>query len=93
MRHTLLSILLLLLLSSRLNAGDDFCGLRNNTFLSGETITFKVFYALGIYVSAGEAVFNINLVRMNNKPVYHITADGKTFGFYDSFFKVREKYE
>jgi hypothetical protein len=93
MRHALLSILLLLLLSSHLNAGDDFCGLRNNTFVSGEMITFKVFYTLGFYVAAGEAVFNVNLERMNNKPVYHITADGKTFNFYDSFFKVRDKYE
>ena len=93
MRHTLLSILLLLVLSSHLNAGDDLCGLRNKAFVSGETITFKIFYALGIYVSAGEAVFTVNLEHMNNKPVYHVTADGKTFGFYDSFFKVRDKYE
>lgn len=93
MRHTLISILLLLVLSSHLNAGDDSCNLRNNTFVSGETLTFKVFYALGFYVSAGEAVFTVNLEHMNNKAVYHITADGKTFGFYDSFFKVRDKYE
>jgi hypothetical protein len=93
MRHTVLSILILLFLSSDLNAGDDFCGLRNTTFVTGETMTFKVYYALGFYVAAGEAVFRVNLERMNNKPVYHITADGKTFSFYDSFFKVRDKYE
>jgi hypothetical protein len=93
MRRTFFSILLLLMLSSHLNAGDDFCGLRNSTFVSGEMLKFKVFYTLGIYVAAGEATFNVNLERMNNKPVYHITADGKTFSFYDSFFKVRDKYE
>jgi hypothetical protein len=27
------------------------------------------------------------------KPVYHITGDGKTYSFYDNFFKVRDKYE
>lgn len=93
MRHTTLSILFLLTFSLYLNAGDDFCGIRNKSFKSGETLVFKVFYTLGIYVSAGEAVFNVNLETMNNKPVYHITADGKTFSFYDSFFKVRDKYE
>ncbi len=93
MRHTILSFLLLLMVCLDLNAGDDFCGIRNKAFHSGERLVFRVFYALGIYVSAGEAVFTVNLERMNNKPVYHITADGKTFSFYDSFFKVRDKYE
>ena len=93
MRQTLLSIFLLLVLSLRLNAGDDFCGLRNTTFKAGESLTFKVFYTLGFYVAAGEATFNVGLERMNDKPVYHITGDGKTYSFYDSFFKVRDKYE
>ncbi|MEJ7768305.1 MAG: DUF3108 domain-containing protein [Chitinophagaceae bacterium] len=93
MRQTLLSILIVLGLNLPLNAGDDFCGLRNTTFQSGETLTFKVYYTLGIYVAAGEAKFTVNLERMNNKPVYHITGDGKTFSFYDSFFKVRDRYE
>jgi hypothetical protein len=94
MRQKLLLILLLLVFSLNMDAGDDFCGLRNTTFVSGESLTFKVFYTLaGIYVGAGEAVFTVNLEHMNNKPVYHITGDGKTFGFYDSFFKVRDKYE
>ena len=88
-----MSILLLLVFSMCLNAGDDFCGLRNNTFKSGESLTFKVFYTLGIYVPAGEAVITVNLERLNNRPVYHINADGKTFSFYDGFFKVRDKYE
>jgi hypothetical protein len=94
MKQGLLSALLLLVLSLPLNAGDDFCGLRNNTFQAGESLTFRVYYTLaGIYVSAGEATFNVSLERMNNKPVYHIVGDGKTFSFYDSFFKVRDRYE
>lgn len=92
MRQTLLSFLLVV--SLHLNAGDDFCGLRNTTFQTGESLTFKVYYTLaGIYVAAGEATFNVGLEHMNNKPVYHITGDGKTFSFYDKFFKVRDKYE
>jgi Protein of unknown function (DUF3108) len=84
---------LLLLSSVVLNAGDEFCGIRNTAFLAGEASTFKVYYTLGVYIAAGEATFNVNLEKLNNKPVYHITGEGKTYGFYDNFFKVRDKYE
>jgi hypothetical protein len=85
---------LLILISFNLNAGDDFCGIRNTAFKPGEVLVYKVFYTLaGVYVAAGEASFSVNLTRMNNKPVYHIVGDGKTYSFYDNFFKVRDKYE
>ncbi len=93
MRQILLSFLLFFMLSIPLSAGDEFCGIRNTTFQAGESLTFKVYYTLGIYVPAGEAKFNVILERMNNRPVYHIIGDGKTFNFYDSFFKVRDRYE
>jgi hypothetical protein len=48
---------------------------------------------MGMYVSAGEATFNTSLTTMNNRPVYHVTGDGKTYNFYDNFFKVRDRYE
>lgn len=86
-------VLGLMLLWFPLSAGDDFCGIRNNSFKAGEVITFKVYYTLGVYVAAGEATFRTTLERMNNKPVYHITGEGKTYNFYDNFFKVRDKYE
>lgn len=83
----------LVLLSSPLTAGDDFCGVRNRAFQAGEVITFKVYYTLGVYVAAGEATFRNTLEKLNGKPVYHIVGDGKTYNFYDNFFKVRDKYE
>jgi hypothetical protein len=87
------AVLCLVLLSFPLTAGDDFCGIRNKAFQAGESITFKVYYTLGVYVAAGEATFKTTLERMNNKPVYHIVGEGKTYNFYDNFFKVRDKYE
>jgi Protein of unknown function (DUF3108) len=84
---------LLLLPFIFLSAGDEFCGIRNTSFIAGEESTYKVYYTLGVYIAAGEASFNVNLERLNNKPVYHITGEGKTYSFYDSFFKVRDKYE
>lgn len=76
------------------DAGNESCGVVNTSFKAGEQITYKAYYTLaGIYVSAGEATFNVNLERLNSKPVYHIIGEGKTYGFYDGFFKVRDKYE
>jgi hypothetical protein len=85
---------LLVTLSIPLRAGDDFCGLLNHAFKSGESITYRVYYkVVGMYIAAGEAEFSVALENLNNKPVYHVTGDGKTYSFYDNFFKVRDKYE
>jgi hypothetical protein len=85
---------LLLLSSFSLSAGDEFCGIRNTAFQAGENTVFKVYYTVaGVFIAAGEANFTIVQEKLNNKPVYHITGDGKTYSFYDKFFKVRDKYE
>ena len=87
-------LLLLSVLSIPLQAGDEFCDIRNTAFQAGESITFKVYYTLaGVYVAAGEALFTNTLEKINERPVYHIVGDGKTYNFYDKFYKVRDKYE
>ena len=89
-----LVLLLLIVISFPLRAGDGFCELRNSAFSNGEMITLKVFYTVvGAYFGAGEASFTTTLEKMAGKPVYHIVGDGKTYSFYDKFFKVRDKYE
>jgi Protein of unknown function (DUF3108) len=81
-------------LSTPLQAGDDFCGLPNHAFQAGESLTYRVYYTLaGVYIAAGEATFTCVLEDLGGKPVYHVTGDGKTYSFYDNFFKVRDKYE
>ena len=88
------SIVLILFTASSLKAGDEFCGMRNTAFNGGEEINMRVYYStLGIYIAAGEATFSTTLDRYNGKPVYHCTGEGKTFSFFDKFFKVRDKYE
>lgn len=89
-----LTFLLLLFAGFSSQAQDGFCKVPNTAFAAGETITFKVFYTVvGAYFGAGEATFTTTLERLNNKPVYHVVGDGKTYSFYDNFFKVRDKYE
>ncbi|HEY4934954.1 MAG TPA: DUF3108 domain-containing protein [Puia sp.] len=85
---------LLIALSLPLRAGDDFCGIPNHAFQANESITYRVYYTLaGVYIAAGEATFTCVLEDLNGKAVYHVTGEGKTFSFYDNFFRVRDRYE
>lgn len=89
-----LTIILFTSITFPLRAGNGFCDVRNTAFNAGESITLKVFYTVaGMYVGAGEATFNSSLEKLNNVPVYHVIGEGKTFSFYDNFFKVRDRYE
>lgn len=73
---------------------DSFCGINNVAFKVDEEVSFTVFYAVaGIYVPAGTATFTSKLESVNNRPVYHVTGEGKTNGSYDWIYKVRDKYE
>jgi hypothetical protein len=74
--------------------GDEVCGARNTAFQAGETLKYKVYYTLaGVYAAAGEATFTTTLDRFDGKNVYHVVGDGKTYSFYDKFFRVRDRYE
>jgi Protein of unknown function (DUF3108) len=73
---------------------DSFCGIRNVAFKVDEEVSFTVYYAVaGLYVTAGTATFTSKLETVNNRPVYHVTGEGKTNGSYDWIYKVRDKYE
>ena len=74
--------------------GGDFCSIKNTSFTAGEVVTMKVFYnTLGMYVGAGEATFTTSLERFNGKTTYHCVGEGKTYSFFDKFYKVRDRYE
>ena len=88
-------ILVFILSSFELNRTDtEFCGIKNSAFLAGETLTMRVFYnTAGMYIGAGEASFTTSLERFNGKTTYHCVGEGKTYPFFDNFFRVRDRYE
>ncbi len=94
-KFTIPGILMLALCTISFTSGtSDFCGIKNGAYKEGEVITFKVFYStMGAYIGAGEAVFSTTLERFNGKTVYHHLGEGKTYSFFDNFFKVRDRYE
>jgi hypothetical protein len=58
---------------------DDFCGIRNTSFLGNEQLTLTVYYNVaGVYVNAGTATFTNVIEKLSGKTVYHITGEGKT---------------
>ncbi len=90
----LIAIICGLISSVSLTAGDDFCGIRNSAFQSGEQLTYNVFYSVvGIYVNAGTATFTTGLEHLGNRPVYHVIGAGTSNSNYDWIFKVRDRYE
>lgn len=73
---------------------NDFCGIRNNSFVAGEQLTFTVYYNVaGVFVNAGTASFTNTLERLAGKSVYHIVGVGTTNPSYDWIYKVRDRYE
>ncbi len=93
MKKTLL-VLLAISANVQLQAGDEFCGIRNRAFAAGENISYIVYYsALGMYVNAGNANFTTTLEKINNKPAYHTVGLGNSNNRYDWIFKVRDRYE
>lgn len=77
-----------------ITAAQEFCSIKNESWQSGEKITFHVYYTLaGIYIYGGAANFSIRLTDYNNQPAYHIVGEGRTNNFFDGFFKVRDRYE
>jgi hypothetical protein len=88
-----MAIMLLLVVNSFAQKS-EFCGIKNTAFLEGEKVVMKVFYnAMGAYIGAGEATFTTALSRFNGKNVFHCVGEGKTYPFFDKFFKVRDRYE
>lgn len=86
--------LLLILLTQKAWAQDEFCGGKNTSFQNGEHVYYKVYYNLSmIWVSAGEANFYVNEQSYNGHDAYHIIGEGRTIHSYEWFYKVRDKYE
>ena len=89
----LLTLIAMMIIAVLPTDSNNHCAIRNTAFQTGEAVTLKIYYTLGVYIAAGEVHFQVNQEYFNKKPVYHIIAEGRTYDFYDKFFKVRDRYE
>lgn len=64
-------------------------------FNKGEKATYKVKYDLYLNIPVGEVNFSIKeeAKELDGKNYTHLRAVGRTYGFYDAFFKVRDYYD
>lgn len=62
------------------------------SFKPGEKLSYRMKYG---FFTAAEANISVeeSPIKFENKPAYHIIAEGKTAGTFDVFYKVRNRYE
>ncbi|MFN3940384.1 MAG: DUF3108 domain-containing protein, partial [Chitinophagales bacterium] len=74
--------------------GAENCSIETQSFQTGESLTYKVYYNAGpMWVNAGEVYFKLQNTSMNNKQLYHAVSEAITYPSFDWFFKVRDKME
>lgn len=90
MKKIFFSCLLLILTSFMLESA-SICQVENNVFQSGEKLDYQLFYNVGfVWIQAGTCQFNVKAMTYNGKSALKLTADGKTYKSFDSFFRVRD---
>jgi hypothetical protein len=95
-KHLLLTVCVALCALASAKAQDscllfDMKG-KEPVFRSGERVTYTLSYTLGVWVPVGEAVFTTTLKNEHQRDFYHVEVDGKSFPFFDYFFKVRDYF-
>lgn len=91
MKKTLTILLLLLTCISVIAQQTNFRKIENKAFKEGEKLTFDVKYG---FVTAGIAVMQIpKIKRISGRDAYNITFTVNTVPTFDSFYKVRDRYE
>jgi hypothetical protein len=70
----------------------EFNTISEPVFKAGEQLTYTLKYG---FFTAAEAVINVEETdkKFDDRPAFHIVADGKTAGTFDVFYKVRNRYE
>lgn len=94
LRYFYTFLLLLLLSFSTYSQQETNCNIVNNAFSSGEKIVYEMSYTwFFVWTDVGEVEFTVNSERKEGKDLLHLKAIGKSYAFYDWFFKVRDLYE
>ncbi len=68
----------------------DPCHTHNNSFTSGELLTYKIYYNWNfVWLSAGEVTFKV----LDEGDQYHLQVVGKTYESYNWFFEVEDYFD
>jgi len=99
MRKSMVWLLIPLLFISGKNVGaadnDVIPVSSHHPIQPGEQLKYKVQYNLYFNVSVGKVTFNVQdkPISKSSSGCHRILAKGRTLGFYDNFYKIRDHYE
>jgi len=90
MRNSLLIAFILFLSFSA--AAQDIPYLKESVFKPGEELKYKLKYG---FISAAEGVLKVEPsdLKFNQKPIYHLSAQGKTSSAFSIFYNVNNRYD
>lgn len=90
MKHRLL--FLILLAAGQASSAQELHNVKELVFQVGEELKYKLRYG---FITAAEASIRVNYtdLKFNNKPVFHLVAEGRTAGSFNLFYKVRNRYD
>lgn len=89
-----LIVIIIAVIFSGITKGQDCLDTNNKSFGADEVLKYKVYYNWkDVWVKAGHVSFEVKEKTLNNKSVFHIKAKGKTYPFYNWFYKVNDVYE
>lgn len=70
------------------------CNVTNSAFSNGEETNYIISYNwFVVFSEVGTVSMKITSDRLFGHDAFHIFAEGKSYSWWDSFFKVRDKYE
>ncbi len=95
MRYIFSTLLVISLLSSvaySQNVNPEY--VNYSPFGQGEEVALSMSYSLFLFdIAVGEARFIVRDTIIENQNTLHLIGTGKSYSFYDHFFKVRDRYE
>ena len=88
------SLILIVLISFAFSSsqGQELPNRQDAVFNVGEQLKYKFKYG---FITAAEATLRVkeSEVKFNNRPVFQLTAEGRTAGTFNVFYKVRNRYD
>ncbi len=74
-------------------SGKGQCKVEETAFKAGEKLTYEVSYNWSfVWVSAGKVIFETDTITVNNTRFFDFKGIGKSYSFYDWFYKVRDNF-
>lgn len=90
MKRRILFVLLLLFIPF-IGRAQYLCTVSNELLVPGEHLDYQLYYNVGfVWIPAGICEFRVRRTVYNKRPVYQLSAQGKSYKSFDVFYRVRD---